>query len=42
MWEEPRVAHFVFKVQANIDPQHRDRITSVWLSSNRFQRGMLL
>ena len=24
--EEPEVAGFVFKVQANFDPQHRDRI----------------
>ena len=27
--EEPQVAGFVFKVQANIDPQHRDRIAFV-------------
>ena len=40
--EEPRVAGFVFKVQANIDPQHRDRIAFVRLASGRFQRGMKL
>jgi len=38
--EEPPVAGFVFKVQANIDPQHRDRIAFVRISSGRFQRGM--
>jgi peptide chain release factor 3 len=40
--EEPEVAGFVFKVQANIDPQHRDRIAFVRLASGRFQRGMKL
>jgi len=40
--EEPKVAGFVFKVQANIDPQHRDRIAFVRLASGRFQRGMKL
>ena len=40
--EEPRVAGFVFKVQANIDPQHRDRIAFVRIASGRFQRGMKL
>jgi peptide chain release factor 3 len=36
------VSAFVFKVQANIDPQHRDRIALVRLCSGRFQRGMKL
>ena len=36
------VAGFVFKVQANIDPQHRDRIAFVRLCSGRFRRGMKL
>jgi peptide chain release factor 3 len=40
--EEPGVAGFVFKVQANIDPQHRDRIAFVRIASGRFQRGMKL
>ena len=39
---EPKVAGFVFKVQANIDPQHRDRIAFVRIASGRFQRGMKL
>ncbi|HVC52439.1 MAG TPA: peptide chain release factor 3 [Stellaceae bacterium] len=37
-----KVSAFVFKVQANIDPQHRDRIALVRLCSGRFQRGMKL
>src|SRR6516162_2469114 len=40
--EEPRVSGFVFKVQANIDPQHRDRIAFVRIASGRFQRAMKL
>ena len=37
-----QVTGFVFKVQANMDPQHRDRIAFVRLCSGRFQRGMKL
>ncbi|MGH7038689.1 MAG: peptide chain release factor 3, partial [Stellaceae bacterium] len=40
--EDEEVAGFVFKVQANIDPQHRDRIAFVRLCSGRFRRGMKL
>src|SRR5437660_9053908 len=40
--DEGAVTGFVFKVQANIDPQHRDRIAFVRLCSGRFQRGMKL
>ena len=32
----------VFKIQANMDPQHRDRIAFVRISSGRFARGMRL
>ena len=39
---EPKVTGFVFKVQANMDPNHRDRIAFVRLCSGRFQRGMKL
>ena len=39
---EPRVAGFVFKVQANMDPNHRDRVAFVRLCSGRFRRGMKL
>ena len=40
--EEPRVTGFVFKVQANMDPNHRDRVAFMRLCSGRFQRGMKL
>jgi peptide chain release factor 3 len=40
--EETKVTGFVFKVQANIDPQHRDRIAFLRVCSGRFRRGMKL
>ena len=40
--EEDKVAGFVFKVQANMDPKHRDRVAFVRLASGHFQRGMKL
>ena len=40
--EEPTVAGFVFKVQANMDPKHRDRVAFVRLASGHFLRGMKL
>ncbi|MBI1418474.1 MAG: peptide chain release factor 3 [Limimaricola sp.] len=40
--EEPTVAGFVFKVQANMDPKHRDRVAFVRLASGHFARGMKL
>jgi peptide chain release factor 3 len=39
---EPQVTGFVFKIQANMDPKHRDRIAFVRLASGRFERGMKL
>ncbi|MBW3665102.1 MAG: peptide chain release factor 3 [Actinobacteria bacterium] len=33
---------FVFKVQANMDPRHRDRIAFVRVCSGRFERGTTL
>ena len=39
---DPEVSGFVFKVQANMDPNHRDRIAFVRLTSGRFSRGMKL
>ncbi len=33
---------FVFKMQANMDPAHRDRIAFVRVCSGRFERGMQL
>jgi peptide chain release factor 3 len=40
--EEERVTGFVFKVQANMDPNHRDRIAFFRICSGRFKRGMKL
>jgi len=39
---EPKVTGFVFKVQANMDPKHRDRVAFVRLCSGHFERGMKL
>lgn len=39
---EEKVTGFVFKVQANMDPNHRDRIAFFRLCSGRFKRGMKL
>jgi peptide chain release factor 3 len=36
------VCGFVFKVQANMDPNHRDRVAFLRLASGRFRRGMKL
>jgi peptide chain release factor 3 len=36
------VSGFVFKVQANMDPNHRDRIAFLKLTSGKFARGMKL
>jgi peptide chain release factor 3 len=38
--QEPRLSGFVFKIQANMDPGHRDRIAFLRLCSGRYQRGM--
>lgn len=40
--EEPKFTGVVFKVQANMDPAHRDRVAFVRVSSGRFERGMRL
>ncbi|WP_372621582.1 peptide chain release factor 3 [Falsiroseomonas sp.] len=40
--EEPRLTGFVFKVQANMDPNHRDRVAFVRLCSGRLTKGMRL
>ncbi len=39
---EPRFSGVVFKIQANMDPAHRDRIAFVRVASGRFERGMRL
>ncbi len=40
--DEKKVAGFVFKVQANMDPKHRDRVAFVRMASGHFKRGMKL
>ena len=40
--DEDKVSAFVFKIQANMDPKHRDRIAFVRLCSGQFKRGMKL
>ncbi|WP_430449220.1 peptide chain release factor 3 [Rhodophyticola sp.] len=40
--EERKVSGFVFKVQANMDPKHRDRVAFVRMVSGHFERGMKL
>ena len=37
---EAPFAALVFKVQANMDPRHRDRVAFVRICSGRFERGM--
>ena len=36
------VSGFIFKIQANLDPRHRDRVAFMRLCSGRFERGMTL
>jgi peptide chain release factor 3 len=38
--EEGRLTGFVFKIQANMDPQHRDRVAFMRVCSGRFSAGM--
>ncbi len=40
--DDDNVAGFIFKVQANMNPQHRDRVAFMRLCSGRFRRGMKL
>ncbi len=40
--EREDVTGFIFKVQANMDPQHRDRIAFMRMVSGTFRRGMKL
>ena len=39
---EEKLTGFVFKIQANMDPGHRDRIAFMRLCSGRYTRGMRL
>ena len=40
--DEPKFSGVVFKIQANMDPAHRDRIAFVRVASGHFTRGMKL
>lgn len=37
---EEKLSGFVFKIQANMDPSHRDRIAFLRLCSGKYERGM--
>lgn len=39
---EEKFAGFVFKIQANMDPKHRDRIAFLRVVSGRYRKGMKL
>jgi peptide chain release factor 3 len=38
--EDPRFSAFIFKIQANMDPKHRDRIAFMRICSGVFERDM--
>ncbi|MDE3400778.1 MAG: peptide chain release factor 3 [Coxiella burnetii] len=38
--EEEKFSGFVFKIQANMDPGHRDRIAFLRIASGQYQKGM--
>ncbi|WP_440027055.1 peptide chain release factor 3 [Chromobacterium amazonense] len=38
--KEAKFSGFVFKIQANMDPKHRDRIAFLRVCSGQFERGM--
>lgn len=38
----PAFSGFVFKIQANMDPRHRDRIAFIRVVSGRFERDMIV
>ena len=40
--EHPAFSGFVFKIQANMDPRHRDRIAFVRVCSGKFEREMVV
>ncbi|MFK7839135.1 MAG: peptide chain release factor 3 [Bdellovibrionales bacterium] len=39
---EDKVSAFIFKIQANMDPKHRDRMAFARICSGKFKRGMKL
>ncbi len=40
--DENKVTAFIFKIQANMDPKHRDRIAFMRICSGKFRKGMKL
>ena len=38
--ENPAFSGFIFKIQANMDPKHRDRIAFIRVCSGKFERDM--
>ena len=40
--EHPQFSGFIFKIQANMDPKHRDRIAFVRIVSGKFERDMVV
>ncbi|HWX22153.1 MAG TPA: peptide chain release factor 3 [Candidatus Binatia bacterium] len=38
--QDPAFSGFIFKIQANMDPKHRDRLAFVRICSGRFERDM--
>ncbi len=38
--DDPRFSAFVFKIQANMNPRHRDRVAFMRVQSGCFERGM--
>ncbi|MBM4389630.1 MAG: peptide chain release factor 3 [Deltaproteobacteria bacterium] len=38
--DDPRFSGFVFKIQANMNPRHRDRVAFLRVQSGKFERGM--
>ena len=38
--QDPNFSGFIFKIQANLDPRHRDRIAFVRIVSGKFERDM--
>ena len=37
---DPKFSGFIFKIQANMDPRHRDRLAFIRICSGRFERDM--
>ncbi|MBV9865181.1 MAG: peptide chain release factor 3 [Abitibacteriaceae bacterium] len=40
--DNPQFSGFIFKIQANLDPRHRDRIAFVRIVSGKFERDMVV